>query len=184
LNLYVFCGNDPVNFTDPLGLSTVYIVTKDSEVKLVDPSMQEFRDAITNQKNGTISEIHITGHGSTFFQDIDNESEGLLNLDGRVVFTDNCNSFAEFVRDKLSPTASIYLDGCNTAREYFFKDTENIARQLSRDLPNVSVVGNKGFAIGNELRYLWFFGSSRYIRFGKSSVTAAFPRTYRNGVVK
>jgi hypothetical protein len=82
--------------------------------------------------------------------------------DQKVTMMDNYQSFAEFLRPKLALASHpvIDLNGCNTARTnwatYFTHDGENIALQLSRELPDAIIIGNRGYAIGTEWNgFLW-----------------------------
>ncbi len=161
MNLYQYCGNNPVNFVDPSGLSTVTIETTDGKVILNDPTMDQFRNAVKSQKDCSINKITITGHGNRNGMMIVNgrkvDDGSLIWMPGmdKVRMSDNSESIADFVRTKLAPDSVIELNGCNTAREGLFGfktgGGENITKQLSRELPGTTVIGNKGGALGNDL---------------------------------
>lgn len=139
----------------------------------------QFRSTIESQTNGSINRVEIAGHGSR---------EGIMIVEGRdlnkgslfwtdtmqhVSMSDNYQSFADLIGPKLASSAEIYLNGCNTAREGWFgfqtEEGNNIARQLSMELPNVTVIGNRGYSIGNE----WFNW-----RLGEETHVFGFERTY------
>ena len=177
MNLYQYCGNNPVNWSDPLGLSTARIwLTDGTKITLIDPTIDEFRNAVASQKNSSIKKIQITGHGNSENMLIEHGyfGEGLELQNGQVVYTDTRKSFANGVKNKLAKDANIELDGCNTAyKGGWFSNKNNISKQLSNELPGVTVKGNRGVGVGNEL-----FGWKPK---GWETHVGGFGRTYKNG---
>jgi len=187
MNLYQYCANNPVNWIDPWGLSTVKIILVNRKViTLVDPTNKQFQDAITSQKKGSIQEIRISGHGSPSLMCIEKGAgEGLFydKASGQIVYSDDYNRiFADDVRDKLAKDARIVFDGCNTAREIPFIIDDNIAKQASRELPETTVEGNKGYGAGNEISNPR--NRNQFIRIGKETHVIGFKRSYKNGQVQ
>ncbi|MFH1371049.1 MAG: RHS repeat-associated core domain-containing protein [Planctomycetota bacterium] len=177
LNLYTYCGNNPLNWLDPWGLATVRIYTDNGVTTLIDPTMDEFRNAIKSEKDCSINRINISGHGSRNAMMIvrgRNPNDGSLYWitgSDQVQFSDNYENFSDFIRSKLANGAVIELDGCNTARQWT-RRSNNISRQLSRELPDSTVRGNRGAAIANE----WYG-----IRFGRETHAIGFKREYHGG---
>ena len=171
--------------TDPSGLATVRVTCSGGKTKeYVDPGNEALRDALNNYPDGSIENIEFVGHANKneIGTDSDNGSDGLVNFgeDGGVVWSDTAESFADTVRDKLSDNASIELNGCNSAREGWGGGDENISKQLSRDLSDTSVTGNRGYAFSNEVSMP---GSreENHFRIGSSDHAVGIPRTYENG---
>jgi RHS repeat-associated protein len=177
MNLYQYCGNNPINWLDPLGLSTARIwLTDGTKITLIDPTIDEFRNAVASQKNSSIKKIQIAGHGNSENMLIEHGyfGEGLELQNGQVVYTDTRKSFANGVKNKLAKDANIELDGCNTAyKGGWFSNKNNISKQLSNELPGVTVKGNRGVGVGNEL-----FGWNPK---GWETHVGGFGRTYKNG---
>ena len=177
MNLYQYCGNNPVNIIDPWGLSTARIwLTDGTKITLIDPTIDEFRNAVASQKNSSIKRIQIAGHGNSENMLIEHGyfGEGLELQNGQVVYTDTRKSFANGVKNKLAKDANIELDGCNTAyKGGWFSNKNNISKQLSNELPGVTVKGNRGVGVGNEL-----FGWNPK---GWETHVGGFGRTYKNG---
>jgi RHS repeat-associated protein len=164
-NVYAFCDNDPINHTDPSGLFVGRIVSrkvgwsrviitdvKGKQVILTNHDLEDFRETILAYDNQSIADITIYDHGSASKMNIDGDGSGIKLSDSHVICEDEHDLFASLVGPKLSSNASIYLSGCNTAREWPW-NSENIARSLSIELPGVKVTGNRGVAIGNTLGF-------------------------------
>ena len=104
-----------------------------------------------------------------------NRSAAIAETGKKVLMTDTDKSFADYIRGKLATNATIDLNGCNTG-----KSKNNIAQQLSRELPGVTVIGNKRDSYGNEMVIPFTDGS--FFRLGKESHTwLRFPVKYLNG---
>ncbi len=84
LNVYAFCGNDPINRTDPSGLFVGGIVSrkvgwsrviitdvKGKQVTLTNHGLEDFRDTILAYDNQSIADITIYDHGSVSEMNID-----------------------------------------------------------------------------------------------------------------
>jgi hypothetical protein len=110
------------------------------------------------------------------------------------VFTDQLFGFSDLVGPKMSTDGSIVLNGCNTARENlpwidisghsegFWHDSNTISRQMSEEIPGVTVTGNKGYGFGNELSNP--FNRDQYWRIGSESHAIGIQQTYLNGAIK
>ncbi|MBQ9432498.1 MAG: RHS repeat-associated core domain-containing protein, partial [Kiritimatiellae bacterium] len=122
LNLYEAFGNNPVCFGDSIGCSTVHIHTSGSVITLVDPTMNDFRMAISQQDDNSIMELEILGHGSHNMINIEpgENGAGLIwepSVTGDSVWmSDKGDKFSDLIRDKLAQNAMIDLNGCNTGR--------------------------------------------------------------------
>ena len=182
LNWYAYAGGNPINNSDPGGLSTVRIITDQGLTTLIDPTNQKFRDTVTAFSNGSINKIEIVGHGSSeqMYIEPGSSGHGVVYVQGvtqGIVFTDDGTSLSGLLKPKLSVDANIQLNGCNTAREWTSSSNENIAKQLSHELPGVSVTGNRGFGIGNEMSNP--LNRDQYIRFGQENHAVGITRTYK-----
>ena len=98
----------------------------------------------------------------------------------KITYSDTQDSFSGHIRDKLTEDAVIHLDGCNTASEGllyhlgFFND--NIAMQLSKELPGVTVGGNVFFGVGNEPSNP--DNRNQYFRVGRETHILGYRRNY------
>ena len=185
LNLYEAFGNNPVCFGDILGESTVEIISTIGILKLSDPELPDFYNTVKSFPDNSISRLNIYDHGTRIMMNIDGFGSGVSwsgNPEDLIEFDIGLGSLLDLVRSKLVCGAIIGLFGCNTAREFSCCNNDNIARQLSRELPDVFVTGFAGFGVGNELS-LWFFGCKRpFIRFGDTTFVTGIKRTYLNGI--
>ena len=152
LNLYAFCGNDPVNSCDRWGLSRVVITDKNGdEEKLNNPSLDDFKTAIGNRDNRSITNITIFDHGWVNMMSVDGNDNGFsIGWDGIVRFDDaDSSSVADLLKPKMATGGSVVLSGCFTAYEGLFNSSgNNVAKSLSAQLPDISVSGNRGAAFG------------------------------------
>ena len=186
MNMYAYCGNNATNYVDPMGLSTIRIGLESGKVIILnDPTKDEFRDTVKSLKDCSIMNIEFAGHGESEFMELEDNflGEGLKVWAGKVVYENSKNSLAEDIASKLCKDAAIYFNGCNTASEkkrfslgWTFGSKNNIAKTLSRELPGITVAGNRGFGIGNEFLGLQFFGW-----FGPETHVLGIPRRYVNG---
>ena len=183
MNLYQYCGNNPVNYVDPSGFTTIKIWTTDPKkpsIIMTDPTIDQFRNTISSQKGCSIKKIKISGHGTQHYIAIERgQGEGLYYDNGQVVYSDNTErSFAGDIRDKLDKNAVVELNGCFTAMDIpFFRD--NISKQLSRDLPGIIVRGNSSASISNEIQKFW--NRNQFIRIGSETHVIGQRRQYING---
>jgi RHS repeat-associated protein len=194
-NRYGYALNIPVAYIDPDGLSTVRIYTNSGDNStpetLVDPTIDEFRKTIIAQAAGSIKRLEISGHGGPDNITIEPGGSGHGLASGNevsgVVFTDTGEKFAAFVKGKLADGATIDLIGCNTANnrpwmkigDKVFGSDNPIARQLSSELPGITVVGSRGFGLGNEVGNP--LNRDQYFRIGKENHAFRLPRSYQNG---
>ena len=93
MNLYSYCLNNPVNFVDCWGQATTRIYTSDGKITLIDPTMDELRDAIAKQDSHSINRIQFSGHGwATHMQLKSGDNEHALYYDrqkGKIVYDEN-----------------------------------------------------------------------------------------------
>jgi RHS repeat-associated protein len=156
MNLYAYCLNNPSNYIDPSGLGTVRYILKDgSVITLYDPTVEEFRNMNRSLTEDSVSKLFISGHGS--WENIAMESgylgNGLILENGKVLYEDNRQPVKNDLGRILMDDATVILDGCSTANErgWLFGNKKNISRQLSEELPGITVKGNRGFGLGNEI---------------------------------
>jgi len=81
--------------------------------------------------------------------------------------TGNNGKLDDLLRNKMSPSGLIKLEGCNNA-----SGDNNITKTLSERLPSISVRGGNGYQLGYENHWLW----------GNTSGSLGFKKTYKNGV--
>lgn len=189
MNLYQYCGNNPVNWVDPFGLSTVrfYVKGRKKPITLIDPTVDQFRQTLRSLPKGKVEKIHFSGHGARNYMSIEaGEGEGLYydSINHKIIYSNtNDESFSDEVYDKLAPGASIILDGCNTASEGLLYHcglgSPNIAMWMSLELRDVKVQGNAFVGIGNEFSKPW--DRNQYFRVGTETHVAGDDETYLNG---
>jgi hypothetical protein len=143
-----------------------------------------------------IKRLEVAGHGeSVGIETTSDGDEGLALLNGMVVYSDDERiNFADSVSSKMADCGEILLNGCNTADDWKFgimfnqngrllsvtSERHNISQALSKELPDVQVTGNRGFAVGNGLSIPGKRDSS--FRIGKEDFVIGFQRTYKNGL--
>jgi RHS repeat-associated protein len=176
LNQYVFCNDNPVNFTDPLGwiglmisewldLGTMcvdyYDECNNAQSKRLSNG-QELIDLFNQIKNkgGYVVNLNIKGHGSSAFQSLGGGwslSAAAPNgkLSGGVNITDpskKSRDYVELFNSVLAPYATINLNGCKTG----WGGDESVAQTLSAALPGRTVSGGAGLAQAS----IWFTSMS------------------------
>ena len=164
VNLYEFCGNDACNHFDPDGLSRVVITDINGErISVSNPSLEDFRDIISEKNDKSIDSITIYDHGWTTVMSIDGDGYGFhVDLNDDVLFDNDGQSVAKFLGPKIREGGTIVLSGCCTAYDgWFSRSGTNISKALSSHLRNVRVTGNRGFAFGNKIGPTWNFGIHR-----------------------
>ena len=175
LNLYGYVGGNVAGAVDPLGFVTLRI---NGITMIVDSGTRNIVDLLNSRKDGTINSIEFVGHGNRWLMYCGtNKSDVLVwypdpesSLSG-VHFSATADKVSDVLKNKLAPNATIHLNGCNTAREFPWSQ-KSIARQLSRDIPSATVIGNKGFAFQHG-----FFGYT----FGPDDHANGVSRKFKNG---
>lgn len=147
-NFYAYAEGDPVSNVDPSGYMTT-IRTKQGGVYHV-RTAKDFVETIRKLPRQSIKMISIYGHADSNGQFLDmgtqdgvfRDSKGGVNVGGG---TDGLSeSLGDILPDKMVPGGEIHLGGCYTALEKT-KDhptDENVARAVSRVVPNVKVRGS------------------------------------------
>jgi RHS repeat-associated protein len=171
MNWYGYAGGDPVMGMDPSGLTTTRIAFINNHgvlelTTLVDPTTTKFRDAVSSLPNNSVVAMEMVGHGDFESIQIERNGNGIQNVGaawGGVVFQGRSDSFSAVLAPKITHGCAIFLAGCKTA-----SGTNNIARQLSSELPHAVVGGFVGKPSGNEFSNP-FTGETLY-RYGSESV--------------
>lgn len=182
----MLCNNNPITSVDNRGLATVRITTNDGNTQTyVNRPKKDIIDSISNTPNHSIVSIEITGHGSPSSIEMFDGGQGLVCIQDptdptnwTVCFTDDASSFSDLLKDKLACSATIDLDGCNTAWEgdiFIGKsfgcrskakqksivmppDFQSIAETLSNELPDATVRGHSDYRMGiDSQRYFNLF---------------------------
>lgn len=173
INLYLFCDNDANNKIDIIGLSRVIITDVcGKEEILEDPSLESFKYAISKYNDSCIKDITIYDHGWIGFMGIDGSEDGMVVAEnGKVLFTDDQSSVSDLLGRVLMDDSSILLSGCLTAYDGLFSSSAstNIAQALSVELPDTTVKGNRGFAIGPRFAPTINIGIRRSYKNGKEN---------------
>lgn len=200
LNGYAYALNNPVNLTDPTGLSSTTIrgtfqgtpqqlqslnslsnsgvpvgityidgsggAQWNYNIQLTNPNTKQVQNVISGLPDQTISSLRIGGHGSPTSINIESGhgSGGIVVLpdNSDILFTSDASSFTNLIRPKLTPSAAIVLDGCNTAKEngvlfeslfngeiesaWRWNDKNNISNILSNLIPGHPVTGHAGYS--------------------------------------
>lgn len=172
INLYQFCGNNPVNKVDRFGLAQVTInyrkknkngkIEEKSKTFENNTSADEIYAFMEQLPDNSITLFKIVGHGDQEEIHLDDESGDTLGItdDGR--FASAEYDFTDILNKKMNEKDGvIYLKGCNTA-----KGDNNITKKLSTIFPNIRVKG----------AFFYILGS----RDGGSFAINTFPKTYKN----
>jgi len=181
INLYQFCGNNPVNGIDVSGLARVIIKYRikekgkyKNEAKPFDKNTpaEEITEFMESLPDHSITSFQVSGHANKDWITIDdvNGENLFVSKDGK--FTTGKTDFTDVLKKKLTKNARIHLKGCSTAGA-----GNNLVKQVSKIFSNVEV---KGAYLGipgiNDLDVIRKDG-----QYGISSGWNVFPRTYKNG---
>lgn len=182
INLHIAFANNPVSWVDPFGLATIRVDTTDNRKIIINNrSVADFLKIINDLPSHSIRNLSIYDHGAPTFMSMDGENGGATLLGGKVILDYNGQPFAEFLRPKMVTGGKILLSGCKTAYPLFDTNCENISKALSRELPDIFITGNIGYAFGLKDyvgAIIDFFDGNGFTR------NIGIRRTYLNGVKK
>ena len=171
VNLYCACGNNTINHNDRLGLArTVITLLDDKKIKLNNPTLAEFVKVLKSlcDARQKAKEIWLYGHGNHEEMYINDSHSvrtirGIEAMEGDVaIFVHNNDirlyeiggkksvSISSLLECITCPYSTIYLNGCNTARDskWLFPTTTSISKEISDALTDVTIKGNTGYALG------------------------------------
>jgi RHS repeat-associated protein len=139
-NLFRFADNSPMRVIDANGLYAEIVINDGDVIKV--PDAAALIAALKSASPGSIICITLSGHGGPdgiFFGDSDEDfltaSDSSINI--------GSNNVMQLLRDALAPDSRFNVYGCATA----YGD-RNVTKQLSCLLPNTTVYGLAGSAMG------------------------------------
>jgi RHS repeat-associated protein len=147
MNLYQYCLNSPLNYTDPIGMyerktafsiAKVKYITNDGKVHHATvASAATFKHILMQQKfaGQKITFFEYTGHG---FE----EGEGLYVGHEGIWASDITGEYKDLIKSAFDPQATIELEACQGAR-----GNESIAHKFKEVLPDAKVYGYTGNAL-------------------------------------
>jgi hypothetical protein len=184
-NLYTYVRQNPWTGFDPEGLATVTITdTNDKTTTLNDVSNKQIRDTVGKMPDHSVKKITITGHATAFSEDTGKhgKSDQGISISGidskgewQVTFDDNGQKVSDVLAPKMADKSEVHLNGCNTANDrkwMMIGSKDNISNSLSKEMPGVTVTGNRGFAVGDQ-----WYGH----QFSKELHGVGVSRSYVNG---
>ena len=140
LNQYAFCGDNPINARDPLGLDGINFTTTNQTSYLHLPTTSNVICHINSLPNACVTSVTMQGHGSYqnivgFIYNLGPPQQYIRVNAGGMITMNQGSNFAALLQPKLAPGATITLQGCHSA---------GIAQALSQALPGHLVTGYSG----------------------------------------
>ncbi|MBN1973592.1 MAG: RHS repeat-associated core domain-containing protein, partial [Sedimentisphaerales bacterium] len=158
MNLYAYCGNNPINCTDPMGLEYLSTTAKITYKLKNDPceyhiklkSFKDFNDWLTGLKNSakTITFFEIITHGAHAPGDTDGLGF-MLGMDVFGIGQTNINNpkekwygiddYNSLILSVFDPCATIELEYCYSANGFHC-----LGKELKKLLPTANIYGYTG----------------------------------------
>jgi len=144
INLYQYVGNNPIWAIDPLGLDAHITV---GGVTTTASTGQQLLDQLNNAADGSVNDLRVEGHatntqqgiGTSGNRDVLDDINGTIELginNGKGQIGSHVD-ILDLLRKKLSPNATIELNGCHTAA-----GGNNITNDLAHNLPGHPITGS------------------------------------------
>lgn len=147
MNLYQYCLNNPLNYTDPTGMyerktafsvAKIKYITNDGKVHRTSiASAATFKHILMQQK--------FSGQKITFFEYVGHgfeEGEGLYIGQEGIWAYDISGEYKDLIKDVFDSQAVIELEACQSA-----SGENSIAHKFKEVLPNAKVYGYTGNAL-------------------------------------
>jgi RHS repeat-associated protein len=150
LNLFTFVRNSPLRHIDANGLYGEIVINDGRIIKT--PTVADFVAALESASTGSVVCVTLSGHAGPegiYFGDSDDD---FLTAGESSVYTSSGQDITELLRNALAPESRFNLYGCATA----YGD-ENVSKRLSCLLPDTTVYGVAGSALGFSSG-IWGFG--------------------------